>query len=190
MRVAYRIERHGESQGGFWRKQVIANNGRLWLRVLGERRAKQGWITLRIIESERKTMTKPKHATEDFDAFDCSTASVLCDACMGEGGKWDNESIDQWYACKKCNGFGRVFPKPKKQPPVLYWVLVGHWEGTPFPIMRGQVPPPFSVWSVTDREQWERLRSENYYTRRSKSRPVAKVDREFQKQTGKDVWED
>lgn len=74
--------------------------------------------------------------------------------------------------------------------PVLYWVLVGHWEGTPFPIMRGQAPPPFSVWSVTDREQWERLRSEKYYTRRSKSRPVAKVDREFQKQTGKDVWEE
>lgn len=74
--------------------------------------------------------------------------------------------------------------------PVLYWVLVGHWEGTPFPIMRGEDPPPFSVWSVTDREQWERLRSEKYYTRRSKSRPVAKVDREFQKQTGKDVWEE
>jgi len=34
------------------------------------------------------------------------------------------------------------------------------------------------------------LRSEKYYTRRSKSRPVAKVDREFQKQTGKDVWEE
>lgn len=74
--------------------------------------------------------------------------------------------------------------------PVLYWVLVGHWEGSPFPIMRGESPPPFSVWSVTDQEQWERLRSEKYYTRRSKSRPVAKVDREFQKQTGKDVWEE
>jgi len=74
--------------------------------------------------------------------------------------------------------------------PVLYWVLVGHWEGTPFPIMRGQTPPPFSVWSVTDQKHWEELRSENYYTRRSKSRPVAKVDREFQKQTGKDVWEE
>jgi hypothetical protein len=109
---------------------------------------------------------------------------------MGEGGRWDNESIDHWYACEKCNGFGRVFPKPQKQSAVLYWVLVGHWEGTPFPIMRGEDPPPFSVWSVTDREQWERLRSEKYYTRRSKSRPVAKVDREFQKQTGKDVWEE
>ena len=74
--------------------------------------------------------------------------------------------------------------------PVLYWVLVGHWEGTPFPIMRGEDPPPFSVWSVTDRDQWERLRKEKYYTRRSKSRPVAKVDREFQRQTGKDVWEE
>ena len=37
--------------------------------------------------------------------------------------------------------------------PVLFWVLVGHWEGTPFPIMRGQTPPPFSVWSVTD-QKW------------------------------------
>ncbi len=74
--------------------------------------------------------------------------------------------------------------------PVLYWVLVGHWEGTPFPIMRRQTPPPFSVWSVTDQKHWEELRSEKYYTRRSKSRPVAKVDREFQKQTGKDVWEE
>lgn len=74
--------------------------------------------------------------------------------------------------------------------PALFWVLVGHWEGTPFPIMRGQTPPPFSVWSVTDKEHWEELRSEKYYTRRSKSRPVAKVDREFQKQTGKDVWEE
>jgi len=73
--------------------------------------------------------------------------------------------------------------------PVLFWVLVGHWEGTPFPIMRGQTPPPFSVWSVTDQKHWQELRSEKYYTRRSKSRPVAKVDREFQKQTGKDVWE-
>jgi len=74
--------------------------------------------------------------------------------------------------------------------PVLFWVLVGHWEGTPFPIMRRQTPPHFSVWSVTDREHWEELRSEKYYTRRSKSRPVAKVDREFQRQTGKDVWEE
>lgn len=73
---------------------------------------------------------------------------------------------------------------------IRYWVLVGHWEGTPFPIMRGEDVPPFSVWSVTDKEQWERLRSEKYYTRRSKSRPVAKVDREFQRQTEKDVWEE
>ena len=135
-------------------------------------------------------MTTPNDADRDFGSSDCSTASVLCDACMGEGGKWDNDSIDQWYACEKCNGFGRVFPKPKKQPSVLYWVLVGHWEGSPFPIMRGESPPPFSVWSVTDKEQWERLRTEKYYTRRSKSRPVAKVDRDFQKQTGKDVWEE
>ena len=88
----------------------------------------------------------------------------------------------------------RTSPATPLQPivprPVLFWVLVGHWEGTPFPIMRGQSPPPFSVWSVTDKEHWEELRSEKYYTRRSKSRPVAKVDREFQKQTGKDVWEE
>lgn len=55
-----------------------------------------------------------KDANEGFDASHCSTASVLCDACMGEGEKWGNESIDQWYACEKCNGFGRVFPKVKK----------------------------------------------------------------------------
>jgi hypothetical protein len=74
--------------------------------------------------------------------------------------------------------------------PVLYWVLVGHWEGTPFPIKRGEKAPPFSVWSVTEKEHWEQLRSEGYYTRRGTYRPVAKVDREFQKQTSKDVWED
>jgi hypothetical protein len=28
---------------------------------------------------------------------------------MGEGGWWDNESIDQWYPCENCNGFGRVW---------------------------------------------------------------------------------
>jgi hypothetical protein len=72
----------------------------------------------------------------------------------------------------------------------MHWVLVGHWDGTPFPIMRGQKPPPFSVWSLTDAKQWEQLRSENYYTRRSKWRPVAKVDREFQRQASRDVFAD
>ena len=71
-----------------------------------------------------------------------------------------------------------------------YWILVGHWEGSPFPIKRGEKAPPFSVWSVTEKEHWEQLRSEGYYTRRGTYRPVAKVDREFQKQTGKDVWEE
>jgi hypothetical protein len=96
-----------------------------------------------------------------------------------------NEQINHWRKTRMSASDQPIVPRP-----VLFWVLVGHWEGTPFPIMRGQTPPPFSVWSVTDREHWEELRSEKYYTRRSKSRPVAKVDREFQKQTGKDVWEE
>lgn len=118
-----------------------------------------------------------------------SCASVPGRVVVGHGNATNHRvrigDIDQMENAAIRTSMHSIVPRP-----VLYWVLVGHWEGSPFPIMRGEDPPPFSVWSVTDREQWERLRSEKYYTRRSKSRPVAKVDREFQKQTGKDVWED
>lgn len=26
-----------------------------------------------------------------------------CEECGGRGGRWDDESIDQWYPCRKCN---------------------------------------------------------------------------------------
>lgn len=54
-------------------------------------------------------MNLPKRLIRNSDSSNCSTASVLCDRCMGEGGWWDNESIDQWYPCESCNGFGRVW---------------------------------------------------------------------------------
>ena len=25
-----------------------------------------------------------------------------CDECNGRGGRWDDESIDQWYPCRSC----------------------------------------------------------------------------------------
>ena len=54
-------------------------------------------------------MNLPKRLIRNSDSSNCSTASVLCDRCMGEGGWWDDESIDQWYPCENCNGFGRVW---------------------------------------------------------------------------------
>ena len=54
-------------------------------------------------------MNLPKRVIRNSDSSNCSTASVLCDNCMGEGERWDKESIDQWYSCEKCNGFGRVW---------------------------------------------------------------------------------
>lgn len=34
--------------------------------------------------------------------------AVGCEACRGEGGRWDNEAIDQWYRCQPCHGTGRI----------------------------------------------------------------------------------
>lgn len=49
-------------------------------------------ITLPIIESERKTMTKPNDATEDFDAFDCSSS---CFSYRGIG--FQRTSKGYWF---------------------------------------------------------------------------------------------
>lgn len=27
----------------------------------------------------------------------------ICDECGGRGGRWDSDSLDQWYPCRSCN---------------------------------------------------------------------------------------
>lgn len=64
------------------------------------------------------------------------------------------------------------------------WVLVGWWHGLPCAIQRGEHVPPFSTWmECSTRREWEELRSEGFYTRRSDRRPTEFVDREFQRGT-------
>ena len=83
----------------------------------------------------------------------------------------------------------RVDPQVRRRGKVRFWVLVGHWHGSPCAIRRGQQTHPFAVWSVTDERQWRELRREGFYTRRSCDRPVAFVDRTFQNETSADVFE-
>lgn len=75
-------------------------------------------------------------------------------------------------------------------PALRFWVLVGHWHGMPCAIQRGDYKPCWTVWSVTDEKQWNELRREGFYTRRSRSRPTDYVDREFQKTTNPDVFDE
>ena len=148
-------------------------------------------------------MNLPKRLIRNSDSSHCSTA--FCAVCNEHlYATWD-ETLQTWDCVHACRGhIAGVVNKDSEEEALKaarkesldrvdkghYWILVGHWEGSPFPIKRGEKAPPFSVWSVTEKEHWEQLRSEGYYTRRGTYRPVAKVDREFQKQTGKDVWEE
>jgi hypothetical protein len=36
----------------------------------------------------------------------CRSSNHDCRACSGRGGRWDTESIDQWYPCGPCDGSG------------------------------------------------------------------------------------
>jgi hypothetical protein len=36
----------------------------------------------------------------------CRSSNHDCRACSGRGGRWDTESIDQWYPCEPCDGSG------------------------------------------------------------------------------------
>ena len=47
-------------------------------------------------------MNEPKEPTENSDSLRCSSSA--CEKCNGTGGRWDDESIDQWYPCSECNG--------------------------------------------------------------------------------------
>ena len=73
---------------------------------------------------------------------------------------------------------------------VRFWCLVGHWHGMPCAIQRGGHIPCWTVWSVTDERQWHDFRRQGFYTRRSRSRPTDYVDREFQKTTKPDVFDE
>lgn len=63
------------------------------------------------------------------------------------------------------------------------WVLIGHWEGMPYPIEKYDYVPPFSIWVRTSKKHFYELREEGYYTRLSHTRPKEFVDAEFQKGT-------
>lgn len=133
-------------------------------------------------------MNLPKRLIRNSDSSHCSTA--FCAVCSEHlYATWD-ETLQTWDCVHACRGhIAGVVNKDSEEEALKaarkesldrvgkghYWILVGHWEGSPFPIKRGEKA---------------QLRSEGYYTRRGTYRPVAKVDREFQKQTGKDVWEE
>ena len=59
------------------------------------------------------------------------------------------------------------------QRPKRHWALVGHWEGSPRAILRGNYVPPFARWFAISRREWRALRKEGFYTRRSRHRPTA-----------------
>jgi hypothetical protein len=37
-----------------------------------------------------------------------NSTSIQCQECYGKGGRWDDESIDQWYECNYCLGEGSI----------------------------------------------------------------------------------
>lgn len=56
-------------------------------------------------------MDSQKDATENLGSSRCSSSD--CDVCNGKGGRWDEESQDQWYWCENCDAADKHFEQAR-----------------------------------------------------------------------------
>lgn len=81
-------------------------------------------------------MDSQKDGTESLGSSRCSSSD--CNVCNGKGGRWDEESQDQWYWCDNCDAAEKYYEGRRKS----------------FCLVIGPIEADLDGFTAEDRKEW------------------------------------